>query len=235
MTEERADSEMIDVMVDVVETDFGSVIVVDPVILFSALFDALGEALELDETLTDGVGIEGKEVPVLEKVGLSVALPLIEKRPEDEITSVLRLERVAAIVSVKESTDDIVEEDVCVRKLVIDADIEEFIETDFTFVEAPLDDDDKEVVIDLTLLDDMRVETVVRTVILLLALGLIHELAKEEAVTSELKDSTFDSAALDDDEREGCEVCVSRELEVIAELRVCDNDTRGDDDSDDVN
>ncbi len=30
-------------------------------------------------------------------------------------------------------------------------------------------------------------------------------------------------------------MCVSRELEVIAELRVCDNDTLGDDDSDDVN
>ena len=203
VTEERADSEMIGVMVDVVEIDFCSVIVVDPVILCSALFDALGEALELDETLTDGVGIEGKEVPVSDIVGLSVALTLIEIKPEGETTSVLRLERVAAIVTVKETTEDIVEEEVFVGKLLIDEDIEESVEIVFTFVDTALDENEKEVVIDLTLLDDMRVETVVRAVILLIALGLIDELAKEEALTSELKDSSFDSAALVDDDREG--------------------------------
>ncbi len=191
-------------IVDVVETDFFTVIVVDPVILCSGLLVALGEALALDETLTDGVGIEGREVLVPEKVGLSaVALTLIENRPEGETTSVLRLERVATIVTVKETTEDIVEEEVVVGKILIDEDIEDSVETVFTFVVTALDENDKEVVIDLTLLDDMRVETVVRAVILLLALGLIDELAKEEAVTSELKDSSFDSAALDDDVREG--------------------------------
>ena len=226
---------MIDVIVEVVETDFNPVLVVDPVILSSGLFDALGEALELDETLMDDVGIEGKEVPVPVIVGLSVELPLNESRPEGETRSVLRLERVAAIVTVKEATEDIVKEEVVVRKLVLDAEIEEFIEPLRTFVATALDEKEIDVVIDLTLLDDMRVEAVVRTVILLPALGLTNELAEEETVTSELKDSIIDSAALDDDEREGRAVRVSRELEVIAELRVCDNDALGDEDSDGVN
>ena len=94
------------------------------------------------------------------------------------------------------------------------------IETVCTFVETALDENEIDVEIDFTLLDDMRVEAVVCTVRLSTVLGLIDELAKEEAVTFELKVSIIDSAALDDDEREGRAVRVSRELEVIAELRV---------------
>ena len=89
VTVEGADSEMIVVIVEVVETDFSPVLVVDPVTLLSGLFDALGEALELDETLTDDVGIEGKEVIVPVIVGLSEALTLNESRPEGETRSVL--------------------------------------------------------------------------------------------------------------------------------------------------
>ena len=106
-------------------------------------------------------------------------------------------------VKVNESTAVFVEEDVDVGKLVTDTDNEEFDETVCKLVVAALDENEADVVIDLTLLDDRRAEKVFGALKLFSALGLINEVTREDAVTFVLKDSIIESAALDDDEREG--------------------------------
>lgn len=114
----REETEMMEETVTVVETDIFTERVASPVALSRVLRERASEAVLLTETVVELVGIDGNAVLVPVIVWLSVPTTLMVNIVEGDEVSVLRLERVGAIVGVVVKEEDFVETKLDVSELV---------------------------------------------------------------------------------------------------------------------